>query len=43
VAREVSGEERERLWAIAAAGFPLYETYRRKTKRLIPLFLLEPA
>jgi len=43
VAREVSGEERDRLWAIAAAGFPLYETYKRKTKRQIPLFLLEPA
>jgi F420H(2)-dependent quinone reductase len=43
VAREVSGAERDRLWAIAAAGFPLYETYKRKTKREIPLFLLEPA
>ena len=43
VAREVSGAERDRLWEIAAAGFPLYETYRRKTKRQIPLFLLEPA
>ena len=43
VAREVSGDERERLWAIAAEGFPLYETYKRKTKREIPLFLLEPA
>lgn len=43
VAREVAGAERDRLWAIAAEGFPLYETYRRKTKRQIPLFLLEPA
>jgi len=43
VAREVSGAERDRLWAIAAEGFPLYETYKRKTKRQIPLFLLEPA
>ncbi|MDQ3690594.1 MAG: nitroreductase family deazaflavin-dependent oxidoreductase [Chloroflexota bacterium] len=43
VAREVSGQERDRLWAIAAEGFPLYETYQRKTKRQIPLFLLEPA
>jgi len=43
IAREVSGAERDRLWAIAAEGFPLYETYKRKTKREIPLFLLEPA
>ena len=43
VAREVSGAERDRLWAIAAEAFPLYETYRRKAKRTIPLFLLEPA
>ena len=43
VAREVSGSERDRLWAIAAEAFPLYETYKRKTKRQIPLFLLEPA
>ena len=43
VAREVSGEERERLWTIAAEGFPLYEAYKRKTKRTIPLFLLEPV
>ena len=42
-AREVSGAERERLWALAAAGFPLYETYRRRTSRTIPVFLLEPA
>ena len=27
-AREVDGDERERLWAIAVAGFPLYATLR---------------
>jgi deazaflavin-dependent oxidoreductase (nitroreductase family) len=42
-AREVEGEERERLWAIAAAGFPGYDGYaRRAAHRLIPVFALEP-
>ena len=43
VAREVSGKERERLWALVTDAFPLYATYQRRTKRLIPLFILEPA
>ncbi len=41
VAREVSGKERERLWALVTREFPLYQTYQRRTKRLIPLFVLE--
>ena len=40
-AREVSGKERERLWALVTGEFPLYETYQRRTKRVIPLFVLE--
>jgi deazaflavin-dependent oxidoreductase (nitroreductase family) len=41
-AREVMpGDERERLWAIVCDAFPLYATYQRRTKRLIPLFLLD--
>jgi hypothetical protein len=43
VAREVEGAERERLWALVTARFPLYETYQSNTDRLIPLFILEPA
>ncbi|HSK06901.1 MAG TPA: nitroreductase/quinone reductase family protein [Acidimicrobiia bacterium] len=43
VAREVDGAERDRLWALVTARFPLYETYQRSTDRLIPLFILEPA
>ena len=43
VAREVSGAERERLWELVCEAFPLYATYQRRTKRLIPLFLLERA
>jgi F420H(2)-dependent quinone reductase len=41
LAREVSGKERERLWRLVTKEFPLYETYQRRTKRTIPLFLLE--
>jgi F420H(2)-dependent quinone reductase len=42
-AREAAGEERERLWALAAAGYPGYETYRARTSRTIPVLVLEPA
>jgi deazaflavin-dependent oxidoreductase (nitroreductase family) len=41
VAREASGAERERLWALVTKEFPLYETYQRRTRRRIPLFVLE--
>jgi deazaflavin-dependent oxidoreductase (nitroreductase family) len=41
VAREVSGQERDRLWALVTEAFPLYETYQRRTTRPIPLFVLE--
>ena len=41
-AREVEGrEERDRLWRLVCEAFPLYATYQRKTKRTIPLFVLE--
>ena len=42
-AREVLGDERERLWQLVVRGFPLYETYQRRTKRTIPLFVLTPT
>jgi deazaflavin-dependent oxidoreductase (nitroreductase family) len=42
-AREVDGAERERLWELVCAEFPLYRTYQRRTQRLIPLFVLEDA
>jgi len=41
-AREVEGEERDRLWAIAAAGFPGYNLYAKRTDRHIAVFALEP-
>ena len=41
-ASEVDGAERDRLWGLVTAAFPMYASYQRKTKRLIPLFVLEP-
>lgn len=41
-AREVTDqEERDRLWPFVVEQFLLYATYQRRTKRLIPLFVLE--
>lgn len=41
--RELSGAERQLWWERAAAAFPQYEEYTRKTDRLIPVFLLSPV
>ena len=35
--------ERARLWEIAVAAFPAYEDYRKRTSRVIPLFVAEPV
>ena len=44
VAGEVpDGAERDRLWRLVTAAFPLYASYQRRTSRTIPLFVLEPA
>ena len=40
IAREVVGEERERLWRIAASNYPGYEVYRSRVKRAIPVIVL---
>ena len=40
---EVDGPERDRLWTLVTEAFPLYAGYQRKTKRLIPLFVLGPV
>lgn len=42
-ARELSGTERETWWARAVAAYPDYADYAKKTDRLIPVFVLEPA
>ena len=41
-AREVDGSERARLWDLVCTEFPMYATYQRRTKRTIPLSVLEP-
>ncbi len=40
VAREVSGDERAVWWERAVEAFPTYAGYEKKTKRLIPVFVL---
>ena len=42
-AREVEGEERERLWRLAADQYPGYDTYAARAGRRIPVIVLEPA
>jgi F420H(2)-dependent quinone reductase len=42
-ARELSGSERDEWWDRAVAAFPNYAEYQNNTKRLIPVFVLEPA
>jgi hypothetical protein len=43
-AQEISdADERARLWRIVCEGFPLYETYQRRTARVLPLFVLVRA
>ena len=37
------GPERDRLWRLVVERFPLYDTYQRRTTRLIPLFSLKKA
>jgi deazaflavin-dependent oxidoreductase (nitroreductase family) len=41
-AREVKGEERERLWRRLADVYSGYDRYARKTTRRIPVVVLEP-
>jgi F420H(2)-dependent quinone reductase len=42
-AREVTGEERAAWWERAVAAYPPYAQYQKRTDRLIPVFVLEPA
>jgi F420H(2)-dependent quinone reductase len=42
VAREVTGAERAGWWSRACTVFPSYVEYQRRTRRRIPLLLLEP-
>lgn len=41
--RELSGAEKAQWWERAVAVFPPYADYQKRTERVIPVFLLEPA
>ena len=43
LAREPAGAERSRWWSLACTTFPSYVDYQRRTRRRIPLLVLEPA
>jgi deazaflavin-dependent oxidoreductase (nitroreductase family) len=43
VAREVTGDERAEWWKRAVAAFPPYREYQFKTRRQIPVWVLDPA
>ncbi|MER5177481.1 nitroreductase family deazaflavin-dependent oxidoreductase [Streptomyces sp. NPDC002896] len=42
-AREVMGEEKALWWERAVEAWPDYAEYQKKTDRVIPVFVLEPA
>lgn len=42
-AREIFGDEKAEWWDRAVEAFPDYADYQKKTDRVIPVFLLEPA
>jgi deazaflavin-dependent oxidoreductase (nitroreductase family) len=43
VAREADGAEYDRLWAMVTAAYPGYVLYRQRTRRHVPLVVLEPV
>ena len=43
VAREATGSERSAWWSRACTAFPSYADYQSRTRRRIPVLLLEPA
>jgi F420H(2)-dependent quinone reductase len=42
VAHEAGGEERERAWKAANAGYSGYAVYQQRTQRQIPVMVLRP-
>jgi deazaflavin-dependent oxidoreductase (nitroreductase family) len=42
-AREVTGDEKATWWQRAVEVWPDYDGYQRRTKRQIPVFVLEPV
>lgn len=43
MAREATGDEYDRLWAMVTAAYPGYVLYRERIQRHVPLVVLEPA
>jgi deazaflavin-dependent oxidoreductase (nitroreductase family) len=43
VAREVTGHEKATWWKRAVEAYPDYANYQKRTKREIPVFVLEPV
>ena len=41
--REAEGDDRAAWWARAVAAYPPYADYQARTKRRIPVFVLEPV
>ena len=42
LARELTGDDKAVWWARACAAWPHYASYQRRTRREIPVFVLEP-
>jgi deazaflavin-dependent oxidoreductase (nitroreductase family) len=42
LARTAAGDERARLWALMTSLFPAYDAYQARTKREIPVVVVEP-
>lgn len=42
-AREITGDERARIWPHMVSTWPNYAKYAERTERVIPVFLFEPA
>jgi deazaflavin-dependent oxidoreductase (nitroreductase family) len=43
LAREITGDEKREWWRRAVDAFPPYREYQAKTRREIPVLLLEPT
>jgi deazaflavin-dependent oxidoreductase (nitroreductase family) len=43
IAREITDDEKREWWRRAVDAFPPYREYQAKTKRQIPVFVLEPV
>jgi deazaflavin-dependent oxidoreductase (nitroreductase family) len=41
--RELAGDEKAAWWERAVAAYPPYAEYQARTKRVIPVFLADPA